>query len=59
MADASEDFRFVTYLSPDILQRFFEAIVDHVRRTLGRKRVSLRAETRISGPERGIQDPFS
>ena len=59
MADTSEDLRFVTYLSPGIPQGFFEAIVDHVRRTLGRKRVSLRAETRVSGPERGTQDPFS
>ena len=59
MVDASEDLRFVTYLSPGIPQTFFEAIVDHVQRTLGRKRVSLRAETRVSGPERGTQDPFS
>jgi len=59
MADTSEELRFVTYLSPGIPQRFFEAIVDDVSRTLGRKRVSLRAETRVSGPERGMQDPFS
>ncbi len=59
MADIPEDLRFVTYLSPGIPQEFFEAIVDHVRRTLGRERVSLRAETRVSGPERGTQDPFS
>ena len=59
MADTSEDLRFVTYLSPGIPQTFFEAIVDHARRTLGRNRVSLRAETQVSGPERGTQDPFS
>ena len=33
MTDTSEDLRFVTYLSPGIWQMFFEAIVDHVRRT--------------------------
>src|SRR3712207_3661036 len=59
MALTSEELRFVTYLSPGIPQEFFEAIVDHVRRTLGRERVSLWAETRVSGPERGMQDPFS
>src|SRR5919202_3613399 len=59
MADTSEELRFITYLSPGIPQGFFEAIVDHVRRTLGRERVSLRAETRVSGPERGTRDPFS
>jgi phosphonate transport system substrate-binding protein len=59
MADTSEELRFVTYLSPSIPQRFFEAIVDHVRCMLGCVRASLRAETLFSGPERGTQDPFS
>jgi phosphonate transport system substrate-binding protein len=56
-ADTPKELRFVTYLSPGIPQGFFEAIVDHVGRTLGR--VSLKAETRVSGPERGTRDPFS
>jgi phosphonate transport system substrate-binding protein len=30
-----------------------------VRRALGREQASLRVETRVSGPERGIEDPFS
>ena len=59
MTDYPGELRFVTYLSPGIPQKFFEAIVDHVRRTLGCKRASLQAETRVSGPERGTQDPFS
>lgn len=59
MANTPEELRVVTYLSPGIPLEFFEAIVDHVRRALGGKRVSLRAETRVSGPERGVQDPFS
>lgn len=59
MAGTSEELRFITYLSPGIPQAFFEAIVDHVRRTLGCERASLQAETRVSGPQRGIKDPFS
>ena len=59
MAGTSEELRFITYLSPGILQRFFDAIVDHVRRTLGCERAPLQAETRVSGPHRGTQDPFS
>ena len=58
-AYTSGELRFVTYLSPGIPLGFFEAIVDHVRRTLWRERVSLRAETRVSGSERGALDPFS
>jgi ABC-type phosphate/phosphonate transport system substrate-binding protein len=50
---AVEDIRFVTYLSPSIPQEFFEALVDHVQRTLGRERVSLRVESRTSGPQKG------
>ena len=53
------ELRFITYLSPGIPQAFFEAIVDHVRRTLGCEQTSLRVETQVSGPERGIEDPFS
>jgi phosphonate transport system substrate-binding protein len=59
MTDYPEELRFVTYLSPGIQQAFFEAIVDHVRRTLGCERTSLRVEERVSGPERGSADPFS
>jgi phosphonate transport system substrate-binding protein len=51
--------RFVTYLSPSIPQELFEAVIDHVRRTLGCERTSLRVEARVSGPERGSADPFS
>ena len=53
------ELRFITYLSPGIPRAFFEAITDHVRRTLGCERTSLRVETRVSGPERGSEDPFS
>jgi phosphonate transport system substrate-binding protein len=56
--DRSEELRFVTYLSPGIPRAFFEAVVEHVRRTLGR-RASLSVETRVSGPMRGGDDPFS
>jgi phosphonate transport system substrate-binding protein len=56
--DRSEELRFVTYLSPGIPQAFFEAVVEHVRRTLER-RASLSVETRVSGPMRGGDDPFS
>jgi phosphonate transport system substrate-binding protein len=59
MTDYPGELRFLTYLSPGIPQAFFEAIVDHVRRTLGCERTSLRAEERVSGPERGTEDPFS
>jgi hypothetical protein len=48
----------VTYLSPGIPQAFFEAVIEHVRRALGR-RASLSVETRVSGPMRGTVDPFS
>ncbi|CAA9451324.1 MAG: ABC transporter, substrate-binding protein (cluster 12, methionine/phosphonates) [uncultured Rubrobacteraceae bacterium] len=53
-----EKLRFVTYLSPGIPLAFFEAVVDHVRRALG-WRASLSVETRVSGPVRGGDDPFS
>jgi phosphonate transport system substrate-binding protein len=59
MTEYSGELRFVTYLSPGIPQRLFEAVVDHVRRTLRCERASLQVETRVSGPERGTQDPFS
>ena len=50
---AHEDIRFVTYLSPSIPQLLFEALADHVQRALGRERVSLRVESRASGPQKG------
>ena len=53
------EIRFITYLSPSIPLELFEAIVEHVRRTLGCERTSLRAEARVSGPERRSADPFS
>jgi len=53
-----EVLRFMTYLSPGIPLAFFEAVVEHVRRALGRP-ASLLAETRVSGPMRGAVDPFS
>jgi phosphonate transport system substrate-binding protein len=59
MTEGSGELRFVTYLSPGIPQGFFEAVVDHVRRALGCERASLRVEARVSGPEKGIEDPFS
>lgn len=48
----------MTYLSPGIPRAFFEAVVEHVRRASGR-RASLSVETRVSGPMRGDDDPFS
>jgi phosphonate transport system substrate-binding protein len=59
MTEYSGELRFITYLSPGIPQRLFEAIVDHVRRTLGYQRTVLRVEARFSGPVRGTRDPFS
>jgi phosphonate transport system substrate-binding protein len=53
------EIRFITYLSPSIPLELFRVIVEHVRRTLGCERTSLRAEARVSGPERGSADPFS
>jgi len=52
------ELRFITYLSPGIPREFFETLVDHVRRALGR-RASLLVEPRVSGPMRGIENPFS
>lgn len=52
------DLRFITYLSPSLPLALFEAVVDHVRRHVS-DGVALRAETRVSGPRRGAQDPFS
>jgi phosphonate transport system substrate-binding protein len=34
-------------------------VVDHCRRRLGHEGASLQIETRVSGPERGTEDPFS
>jgi hypothetical protein len=53
-----EELRFVTYLSPGIPRAFFETVVEHVRRALGR-RASLSVETRVSGPMRDAVDPLS
>ena len=50
---ADEDIRFITYLSPSIPQALFEALADHVQRALGHERISLRAESRASGPQKG------
>ena len=52
---SAHEIRFVTYLSPSIPQAFFEALVDHLQRSLGREQVSLRIETRVSGPRRGYE----
>lgn len=52
------ELRFITYLSPSLPLALFEAVADHVRRHTGYG-VTLRAETRVSGPQRGAEDPFS
>ena len=52
------ELRFVSYLSPGIPRAFFEAVVEHVRHALG-QRASLSVESRVSGPVRGTEDPFS
>ncbi len=52
------ELRFVSYLSPGIPRAFFEAVVGHVRQALGQQ-VSLSVESRVSGPVRGSEDPFS
>jgi phosphonate transport system substrate-binding protein len=53
MMAANEDIHFVTYLSPSISQALFEALADHVQRVLGHERISLRVESRASGPQKG------
>jgi phosphonate transport system substrate-binding protein len=53
MMAADEDIRFVTYLAPSIPRTLFEALADHVQRALGCRRVALRVETRVSGPQKG------
>jgi phosphonate transport system substrate-binding protein len=52
---SAREIRFVTYLSPSIPQAFFEALADHLQSSLGREQVSLRVETRVSGPRRGYE----
>ena len=47
--------RFVTYLSPSLPQALFEALADHLRRSLGGERISLRVETQVSGPRKGAE----
>ena len=49
----AHEIRFVTYLSPSIPRALFEALADHLRRSLGRVLVSLRVETHVSGPRKG------
>jgi phosphate/phosphite/phosphonate ABC transporter binding protein len=49
------EIRFVTYLSPSIPQAFFEALADHLQWSLGSEQVSLRIETRVSGPRKGYE----
>jgi phosphate/phosphite/phosphonate ABC transporter binding protein len=51
----AHEIRFVTYLSPSIPQTFFEALADHLQRSLGSEQVSLRIETRVSGPSKGYE----
>jgi phosphate/phosphite/phosphonate ABC transporter binding protein len=55
MMAADEDIRFVTYLPPSIPQALFEALADHVQRTLGHERISLKVESRASGPRKGSE----
>jgi phosphate/phosphite/phosphonate ABC transporter binding protein len=52
---SAHEIRFVTYLSPSIPQAFFEALADHLQRSLGHEKVSLRIETRVSGPRKGYE----
>jgi ABC-type phosphate/phosphonate transport system substrate-binding protein len=47
------EIRLVTYLSPSIPRDFFEALADHLRTSLGDKRVTLYIERNVSGPRRG------
>ena len=49
----NKELRFVTYLSPSLPRALFEALADYLQRALGGERVSLMAETRVSGPQRG------
>jgi phosphonate transport system substrate-binding protein len=49
----NREIRFVTYLSPSIPKALFEALAVHTQRALGNERVSLRVETRVSGPQKG------
>lgn len=51
----AHEIRFVTYLSPSIPQAFFQALADHLQRSLGHEKVSLQIETRVSGPTRGYE----
>jgi phosphonate transport system substrate-binding protein len=51
----AHEIRFVTYLSPSIPQAFFETLADHLQRSLGSEQVSLRIETRVSGPRKGYE----
>jgi phosphonate transport system substrate-binding protein len=53
VGEDTREIRFVTYLAPSIPRALFEALADHLQRSLGRERVSLRVETRASGPRKG------
>jgi phosphonate transport system substrate-binding protein len=55
MTAAGEEIRLITYLSPSLPRALFEALAEHLQRALGRERVSLEVETRISGPRKGEQ----
>jgi phosphonate transport system substrate-binding protein len=55
MTDSGEQIRLITYLPPSIPRALFEALADHLQRHLGRERVSLLVETRVSGPQEGDQ----
>jgi len=59
MTAAGEEIRLITYLSPSIPRALFEALADHLQRTLGGERVSLEVETRFSGPQKGDQSSSS
>ena len=48
----------MTYLSPGTPSGFFEAVVEYVRRALGR-RASLSTKKRVSEPMRVAVDPYT
>jgi len=56
--ESVKDLRFVTYLAPSLPEDLFAAISEYVGRAVGLP-VSLRCETRTSGPPPDEVDPFS
>ncbi|MEM9381598.1 MAG: PhnD/SsuA/transferrin family substrate-binding protein [Planctomycetota bacterium] len=50
--------RALTYLAPGLPLELFQAVVDHVGRSIGR-RIELVSESRHSGPMHGDHDPFA